>query len=93
MVSRAIVYSLIDGEREYQDRLNPKQVYPGCDIALLHQYLGKATDVFANTFGDPNEQPTMDVLRKIAAICVRAMEQNGCPARDIENSLAMRDKS
>lgn len=90
MIEMSKIFALIRGERSYQDQLNPKQVDVGCELALLRKYLRDSENVFAETFGEPNEQPTMDVFRKIAAMCVRAMQVNDAPARDIDGSLRAR---
>ena len=89
---RVEVYDRIDTERTYQNRLNPKQVDVGCELALLKKYLNDAFYAFAETFDSPNEQPTMNIFRKIAAICIRAMEVNGVPSRNIEQSLTKRNQ-
>jgi len=94
-MTREEVYKLIDGEREYQKKLEEMspETFPlpiAGELVLLRKYLRDAENIYAETFGDPKEQPTMDIIRKLAAICVRAMEGNGAPARDIEGSLARR---
>jgi len=91
-MNREDVYKLIDGERDYQNQLNLKQVDVGCELALLHKYLHDANVAFAETFDCPREQPTMNIFRKIAAICIRAMETNGAPKRNAAASLASRQR-
>ena len=82
---RQMVYNLIDGEREYQDslheRLNQNQIPLTGELVLLRAYLRKAEEVYTETFGDSEEKPTMDIIRKIAGICVRCMEHNETPHR------------
>lgn len=84
-MERNIVYSLIDGERDYQDELNSdgrgRVLTAGEELCLIQVYVDKARQVFTETFGDHEEQPTMDVMRKIAALCVRTIENHGAPAR------------
>lgn len=91
---RVQAFVALDGEREYQESLHKKTgqdpiSIPG-ELALLQVYLTKALITYADTFGDPGEKPTMDVIRKITAIGLRALENYGCPLRDIEASLAAR---
>lgn len=83
MPSREEVYKLIDGERKYQDNVGgAKRVLPiEGEMILLRTYLQKAEKAYTETFGDPTELPTMDVIRKIAGICVRCMENNDTPER------------
>lgn len=81
---RKDVYELIDGERNYQDSLpGTYTLNPGDEVLLLLAYANKARDAFVATFGDPNERPTLNVLRKCAAICIRAMEHYGADPRQI----------
>lgn len=84
-MKREDVYKLIDGEREYQKKLRTlgEQGFPvEEEMVLLRVYLRKAEDIYAETFGDPKEVPTMNVIRKIAGICVRCMEYHDTPARE-----------
>ena len=90
MMIREEVFARIEDERNYQDKLNTYSLSIGGELTLLRKYLRDAEDTFAETFGDPTEQPTMDIVRKLAAICVRAIERNGCPLRDIAGSLKER---
>jgi len=84
-MERTNVYELIDGERDYQDELNSngqgRVLTAGEELCLVQTYVDKARQVFAETFGDYEERPTMDVIRKIAALCVRAMENHRTPQR------------
>lgn len=91
---RVQAFVALDGERNYQESLHKKTgqdpiSIPG-ELALLKTYLDKAFGTYAETFGDPGEKPTMDVIRKITAIGLRALENYGCPLRDVEGSLAAR---
>ena len=93
-LKRVSAFVALDGERKYQESLHKKTgqeviSVPG-ELALLKVYLDKAFVIYMETFGDPKEMPTMDVIRKIGGICLRALENHGCPLRDIEGSLAKR---
>lgn len=82
-MERKEVYELIDGERDYQAEMGARRVLPiEGEMLLLSTYLRKAETVYAETFGDPGEMPTMDVIRKIAAIAVRCMENHPTPPRE-----------
>lgn len=85
-MKRETVYKIIDGERNYQDQQwsenaiennNPLRV--GEDLALIEVYLRKAFDSWS-TERRP-EVKTMDIVRKIAGICVRSMETNNTQPR------------
>lgn len=84
-LKRLMAFKAILGERDYQDKLHkdtnqePLSV-PG-ELALLKIYLDKAFVIYGDTFGDPKELPTMDVIRKIATIAFRCMENHGSVER------------
>ena len=83
---REKVYELIDGERDYQQRvwdgLNGEADNPlteGEFVLLLEAYIVKA-----RTEWQVEEKPaekTLDMVRKVAGIAVNCMEQHGAPAR------------
>lgn len=82
-MTRAEVYKLIDGEREYQNELGPdrwegKPHSPGAYITMLTSYLTKAQQAWTDNAGD---KESLGVIRKIAAIAVRCMEDHGAPPR------------
>lgn len=87
-MNRQYVYSLIDGERNYQDFKWGSSGSSGTqgngdrtiDEFILYIY-GYAQDAVkeASHFGDASKK--LDVVRKVAALCVACMEQHGAPAR------------
>lgn len=84
-LTRQQVYSLIDGERNYQDSLGPDRRLPteiphttGDYLVMLDTYVRKAKDAWTNTAGDP---AALEQIRKVAAIAVHCMEDNGAPPR------------
>lgn len=89
-MERAKVYELIDGERDYQDKLgevrdwtpeerNPAQSV-GDFITLLATYVRRAQEAYADK---PGNIPALDVVRKIAGIAVLCMENHETPPRII----------
>lgn len=81
--SREQVYRAIDGERDYQDRLPPsrtdsRSLTVGDSITMLQHYQNEAVAAWTNNAGD---EPSLHVIRKIAGICVRCMEEHGAPPR------------
>ncbi len=83
-LSRAAVYTQISAERAYQnDDVNEEIMSVGDELTLLRAYLREAEDKYKECFGDAHEEPAMHSIRKLAAICVRAMEHHGAPERDI----------
>lgn len=49
------------------------------EILLLSCYLRKVEEAWQTSHGS---EPALDVMRKIAGICTRALMNHGCPERD-----------
>jgi hypothetical protein len=88
-ITREAVYSIIDGERNYQDSrwgTTASSGRPGAGERSIDEFIlyisGYANDAVnvASHFGDP--QKKLDAVRKVAALCVACMEQHGAPRRD-----------
>lgn len=88
MVSREEVYQAIDSERDYQDgRWNETTTTseglhtPAEWLVYIQDYLREAFTQ-ASRFGNPESNDmVMNTIRKITAMGVAAMEQNGAPHR------------
>lgn len=88
-LTRDQVYALINGERDYQDR---KWNADTCTSAGVHtptewlvfieDYLLEAKHVVSREADQSCHDKVMANIRKIGAMCVACMEQNGAPARD-----------
>lgn len=76
MPTRKEVYEAIDQERDYQDSL-PRNVVknqrPMEHLAIIRHLV---TQMEADWYKNPG-QPNGDSIRKIAAVAVRCMEENG----------------
>lgn len=87
MLTRPEVYKIIDGERDYQDSLGPdrrevltEQTHSvGEYLTMLRAYMNKADAAWTDNAGD---SVALHVIRKIAAISVRCMEDNGAFPRE-----------
>lgn len=87
-MKREQVYAAIDGEREYQDRVwgqsseggRPGNGFRTVDAyaAYLQRYQNVLIEV-VGTSDDDNKK--LDIIRKIAGLCVVCMEQHGAPER------------
>jgi len=80
---RAMIYKIIDGERDYQSNLTPQRTAGeehevGSYLLMLSEYVDKTQAAWADNAGDI---PALHGVRKIAAIAVRCMEVYGCPPR------------
>lgn len=88
-MKRTNVYKLIDGERDYQDwrweeeiredRVPDEDKRPAEWLNYIKFHLEQAE---VSNYMLKKEQ-TMEEIRKIAALAVRAMEIHGCPERKI----------
>ncbi len=87
MPDRKEVYAAIDSERDYQDSKWPQDGSPGFpnplsigeQILLAEEYLAQAR--LAWTREKRPEMMTLNIMRKVAGICVNCMEQHGAPSR------------
>lgn len=89
-MKRTEVYALIDGEREYQDRMWAENAGKVADapvrtiaeeLLMLEDYVARARTAWTNAPRATEVTVTADILRKCAGICVRAMENHGAPPR------------
>lgn len=79
---RTDVYAAIDREREYQDSLSPTSESGGVHsvaewVLYMEDYIAQARSTSARTWGPEARTATLDVIRKITAMGVACMEQNG----------------
>lgn len=87
-MNRTEVYKLIDGEREYQQKLAEVRDWSESDrnhaqsvgdfITLLDVYVQRAQAAYAD---NPGNTAALDVIRKIAGIAVYCMELHETPPR------------
>ena len=87
-LTRQEVYELIDGERKYQDDLwlpmdesKHDNHSPEEWLLYIEDYTNEAKHILAREAYGIAESRAMDIMRKIAAMAVCAMEQNGAPPR------------
>ena len=77
---RKIVYTLISGERLYQDDIWGDQSYTVGDYVVLFQYYVERAQTAWVTM--PDKSSTLDVIRELAAIAVHVMEDHGVVLRE-----------
>jgi hypothetical protein len=78
-VSRESVYKVIDGEREYQDKKWGADIHSVGDwIVFMRTHLAQAEVRFSKEVGT---EGTLHELRKVVALGVACMEQNGAYER------------
>ncbi len=88
--SRHMVYEAIDGERAYQkkwDTAESKGLHEvGAFILFMEHYLSEARKLESTLENGGNDsrlqsEGSLDFVRKVTALGVACMEQNGAPAR------------
>jgi hypothetical protein len=87
--TRVAVYHAIDSEREYQDRLwggTLEGGRPGNGFRTVDAYaayLQRYQNVLIECVGtSDDDSKKLEIIRKIAGLCVVCMEQHGAPLRD-----------
>jgi len=87
-MERTDVYAAIDSERDYQDTMwgqsseggRPGDGFRSVDAyaAYLQRYVNVLIEVVGTSDDDSKK---LEVIRKIAGLCVVCMEQHGAPVR------------
>ena len=89
-MKRKDVYELIDGERDYQDsKWNEQTTSTGGKhnspeewIVYMEDYLAEAKHLLARESHNTSYPKAMSIIRKVAGMCVAAMEQIDTPKRE-----------
>ncbi len=86
--ARSDVYDAIDSEREYQDRRWNCETTPTCGrhsvtefMVYMRDYLEEALHYVSRSADPQAEEFALNNIRKITALGVACMEQNGAPHR------------
>ena len=89
-MKREDVYKLIDGERDYMDILTKGATTPGGRPYIVEEwlyyidyYLRQAKNIPPITPRPIATTQAMAIIRKLAGMCVCAMEKIDTPAREI----------
>lgn len=89
MTSRQEVYEVLDGERDYQE-MRIKRDGSTADngvhtpeeyLLYMEDYLTEAKHVASRVWGAECHPAILEIVRKVTALGVACMEQNGAPAR------------
>lgn len=88
--TRSEVYAALDGERAYQEtrKVNEGSTsYNGSHtpeefLIYMNDYLAEANHVAARVWGEDCKPRILDVLRKVTALGVACMEENGVVPRE-----------
>lgn len=77
-VQRAEIYAAIDGERDYQDKKWPAHYHSNVEfLVYIRDYVDEALHLASRNDDSVTISACTNGLRKIAALAVAAMEQNG----------------
>ena len=89
MATREEVYHILDGERDYQDRVwNESTTSTGGKhtvtewLLFMQDYLDEARSYVSRHPEPQGSNQAAHTVRKIAAMGVACMEQNGAPRRE-----------
>lgn len=90
MASRTRVYRVLDGERAYQDAKGvayggePHKHELESYVLYMENYLLELKNVLSRVWMPPGKANTqaLDILRKVTALGVAAMEEHGAQLRD-----------
>lgn len=95
MPIRQEVYAAIDSERDYQDeakgnaRSDLARDYSTAEwLNMIATYTRKAQDAWSGPHPE-GVYASIDIVRKIAALAVVCMEQNGAPSRMVTEKKSM----
>ena len=82
MLTRKEVYALINGERTYQDK-HWGDTYHSLEewIVYIEDYLAEARHILTRLAQHEADPQAAAIMRKVAAMAVCAMEQNGSSPR------------
>lgn len=86
-MDRLDAFKLIDEERKYQEDIACPKVSLEGELLLLGDYIDRARRAYAENFGDETESAARDIVRKIAAISVRCIENHGAPERRVSQQV------
>jgi hypothetical protein len=91
MPERQEVYQIVDDERSYQDaqreegRFTEEVLPVSGEILCVEEYVAKLRTAYTANPGETPEE-CLHIFRKVAALCVRAMEHHGAPEREWPSS-------
>lgn len=90
MIDREKVFEVIELEREYQDMLwGPMQEGGKHNVTeflvYIEDYVAEAKHLMSRYASPASDEKALHIVRKVAALAVACMEQNGNPRRDFED--------
>lgn len=84
-MDRTEVYKIVDTERDYQEKLRKAGRFEdvihtvGEEVLMISEYADKARKAWVDNFGN---EYGLELVRKIAGMCVRCMENHGASPRE-----------
>lgn len=88
-----IIFQKIKDERDYQEHLCTLKELPLTptvegELVMLKTYIDKSLIMWTK---NPSSPSILSELRKIAGITIRALENHGCPKRDMVKGFLNED--
>jgi len=80
-MKREDVYKLIDGERDYQNKRWSSVASQGTHdtpeawLLYMEDYIAEAKHIVSREAGETAYSKAMEIIRKVAGMCVAAMEE------------------
>lgn len=84
MPSRTEVFEALDEERRYQELRWPGHKHTPTEFLVYIQHY--VTNAMARATNENGEHGALDAIRKIGALAVAAMEENGAPRRNFREA-------
>lgn len=92
-LTREEVYEIIDTERDYQDNLwlnmdgsKHMKHSPEEWLVYIDDYSNEAKHIMSRQCNDVAVPQAMNIIRKIAAMAVCAIQQHGCEKRNLSDT-------
>jgi hypothetical protein len=92
---RALAYEAIDSERDYQEHLRRAAHGTGGQhevaafLLFMDEYMTKAKTIAATDWSPQADARTMEIVRKVAALAVAAMEIHGVEPRKLPDTATI----
>jgi len=82
-MKRSDVYARLDDEREYQAQRWPKERPHSFEewFTYMRDYISEAEHILSRTATPEAQEPAANIMRKVTAMGIAALEQHGCPWR------------
>ena len=81
-MTREEVYKALDSERGYQAKWGDNDHSPEEFFMYMEDYINEAKHILSREANEIGRPRSMDIMRKVTALGVAAIEQHGCTRRE-----------